>query len=174
MLEVEKDCVVPLPDDELVLDAEEPVAELVVFVFPPIVVDEVTLPPPAVTVVEVLPLGKLLLSMIVHVPPSSSFIVSAASSLQNRGNAAIKIFGFMSYLQEGASRANAAGRQLVFNKSRCSSWLCREGTSCLKRHPEQRLPHFLQCRPSCLPFPYRLMCHPFRAWKQHRSPRPSL
>lgn len=102
MLEVEKDCVVPSPDDALVLDVEDPVAELVVVVFPPIVVEELTLPPPAVTVVELLPSGELLLSMIVQVAPSFSFIVSAATSPQkNRVNGAINIFAFMSYLQEG-------------------------------------------------------------------------
>ena len=105
MLEVEKDCVVPSPDDALALDVEDPVAELVVVVFPPIVVEELTLPPPVVTVVELLPLGELPLSMMVQVPPSSSFIVSArASPHENRVNAAIKVFAFMSCLQEEAGR----------------------------------------------------------------------
>jgi hypothetical protein len=105
MLEVEKECVLLSPDDALVLDVEDPVADLVVVVFPPIVVEELTLPPPAVTVVELLPSDELLLSMIVQVAPSFSFIVSAATSPQkNRVNGAINIFAFMSYLQEGAGR----------------------------------------------------------------------
>jgi hypothetical protein len=79
MLEVEKECVVRSLDDALVLDVEDPVAELVVVVFPPIVVEELTLPPPAVTVVELLPSDELLLSMIVQVAPSFSFIVSASN-----------------------------------------------------------------------------------------------
>jgi hypothetical protein len=105
MLEVEKDCVVPSPDEALVLAVEDLVAELLVVVFPPIVVEELTLPPPAVTVVELLPSGELLLSIIVQVAPSSSSIVSAATSPQkNRVNGAINIFAFMSCLQGGAGR----------------------------------------------------------------------
>jgi hypothetical protein len=77
-LAVENAWLPAVPDtDDPALDEAEPPPECIVVVFPSIVVDEVTLPPPAVTEDEVLPPAEVVLSITVQVVPSSSLIVSA-------------------------------------------------------------------------------------------------
>ncbi|KQT04719.1 MULTISPECIES: hypothetical protein [unclassified Rhizobium] len=93
MLEVERALVVPSPDAVALAPDVEPPAECVVVGLPPTLVEELTLPPPAVTVVELPASVTLVLSMIVHVVPSSSFIVSArAAPHRETPNAVVKIF----------------------------------------------------------------------------------
>jgi hypothetical protein len=108
-LAVEKASLPAVPEtDELALEEAEPAAEPVVVVFPPIVVDEVTLPPPAVTEDVVSPPAELVLSMIVQVVPSSSVTVSACAAQGTKrpktsgtANALpMKVFDVMSMLPE--------------------------------------------------------------------------
>ncbi|KQQ78040.1 hypothetical protein ASF70_02090 [Rhizobium sp. Leaf321] len=72
---------VPLVTDEPALEDVEPLLECMVVVLPSIVVDDETLPPPAVTDVEVpLPTGPLL-SITVQVVPSFSLMLSLAKAV---------------------------------------------------------------------------------------------
>lgn len=79
---VEKACPSPTLDvaDDPELEEVLPLPEFIVVVFPPMVVDELTLPPPAVTDDDVPVPPVAIPSMTVHLVPSSRVMVSAAKA----------------------------------------------------------------------------------------------